>query len=258
MSFLHELYPQQLLLFALVLARIGALVAVAPVFGSAAVPWRFRGALAVVLALFVTPLEAGKATELPGNMADFLVLAGADALIGLILGLGVLVLFSGLQVAGQLISQMSGTQLGDVLDPGLGASVPTVSRLLYYVTLAVFLAIGGHRQVLAALLDTFVSLPAGQGASSPAFTAAITSVLAQSFELGIRVAAPAVVALLLTTLVLGMVARTLPQLNIIALGFGLNSMVTFVALGVSLGAVAWLFQDQLTPMLETVLIAVRG
>ena len=70
-------------------------------------------------------------------------------------------------------------------------------------------------------------------------------------------AAPAMVALLLATLILGLVSRTLPQLNVMALGFGLNALVTLAAIGVSLGGAAWVFQDQLEPMLHTVLNALQ-
>ena len=67
------------------------------------------------------------------TLVDYLVLAGAEALIGLTLGLGVLLLFSGMHVAGQIISQMSGMQLADVFDPGFDANVPAFSQLLSYV-----------------------------------------------------------------------------------------------------------------------------
>jgi flagellar biosynthetic protein FliR len=144
-----------------------------------------------------------------------------------------------------------------VFDPGFETSVSVFSQLLFYVTLAVFVAIGGHRRVLEALLDTFVWMPAGQGEFAQSATAAMTSALAQSFALGIRAAAPAMVALVLATLILGLAGRTLPQLNVMVLGFGASALVTFVVLGVSLGAAAWAFQDQLEPVLETVLDAIR-
>jgi len=88
-------------------------------------------------------------------------------------------------------------------------------------------------------------------------TEAMTSLLTQSFVLGVRAAAPAMVALLLATLVLGLVSRTLPQLNVMALGFGFNVLATLGALSISLGAAAWAFQDQVEPVLETVLDALK-
>ncbi len=258
MTWPTELYLPQFLTFTLVLVRVGALVMLAPIFGSSSVPVRVRIVLALALAALVAPLELQKSTARPDALADYLVLAGAEALIGLTLGLGVLLLFSSMHVAGQTISQMSGMQLAEVFDPGFETSTPLFSQLLSFVTLAVFVIIGGHRRVIEALLDTFAWLPAGQGGFSRSVFEAMTSLLAQSFALGIRAAAPAMVALLLATLILGLVSRTLPQLNVIVLGFGFNAAASMAVIGVSLGAAAWVFQDQLEPFLETILRALSS
>jgi flagellar biosynthetic protein FliR len=249
---------RDVLVFVLVLLRVGGLVATAPLFASSAVGWRLRAGLAVMLALLVTPLEAAKQTSLPEAAADLLVLGGAEAIVGLVFGLALAVLFSAMQVAGHLVSQSSGMHLADAFDPGTCANSPVVSQLLFYVALAVFLSIGGHRQVLAALLDSFAWLPAGSGQGASSAAAAVTSVLAQSFVLGVRAAAPAAAALVVATLVLGLAGRALPQVNMIVLGFGLNALVAFVTLSVSLGAIAWVFQDELRPVMETVVQVLGG
>jgi flagellar biosynthetic protein FliR len=240
----------EFLIFTLVLVRVSTMVLIAPVFGSSSVPLRARVVLGIALAMLIVPLELGK-TVSAATPADFLVMLGAEALVGLTLGLGVMLLFAGIQVAGQIISQLSGLQLADVFNPALDASTPIFSQLLFYVALAVFVTIGGHRTVMEALLDTFVWIPLGQGTFSQSATEAMTSLLTQSVVLGVRAAAPAMIALVLSTLVLGLVSRSLPQLGVFALGFGLNTMVTFAMLGVSLGAAAWVFQDQLTDVLDT-------
>jgi flagellar biosynthetic protein FliR len=221
------------------------------------VPLRVRGLLALCLSLLVAPLELAKSAPTPTTLVDCLVLLGAEALIGITLGLGILILFSSMQVAGQIISQMSGLQLADVFDPGFDTSVRVVSQLMFYGAMAVFVIIGGHRRVMEALLDTFEWLPAGQGGGSRSVVEAMTSLLAESFVLGIRAAAPAMVALLLATLIVGLVGRTLPQLNVMALGFSFGALVTMATLSVSLGAAAWILQAQLDPFLQTVLSALK-
>jgi flagellar biosynthetic protein FliR len=131
------------------------------------------------------------------------------------------------------------------------------SRLLLVVATAVYLAIGGHRQVIEALLDTFAWLPAGQGGDARSAVEAVTVLFAQSFVLGVRAAAPAIVALLVATLIVAVASRTLPQLNVMALGLGVNAVVALVAIGVSLGGACWVFQDQLAGVLDTALYALR-
>ncbi len=250
MSFLQAYLLNQFVVFTLVLTRVSAMVMTAPIFGSQEVPGRIRGLLAVAIAILITPLQARRAIEPPGTTLNYLVYLGGEALIGLLLGLGILILFSGIQLSGQIISQLSGMSLADVFNPGFDTSVSVFAQLLYYVTMAVFVIIGGHRLVMAALLDTFEVIPPGSGAMSGATVEALTTVVTQSFVLGIRAAAPMMTALLLSTLVLGLISRTLPQINIIAIGFGLNSLVVLGGLTMSIGAIAWVFQEQIQTTLD--------
>ena len=113
-----------------------------------------------------------------------------EALVGLLLGLGINILFSGIQVAGQIVSQMSGLSLADVFNPGFDEDVSVFSQLFYFLTLAVFVAVGGHRIVTEALLDTFAAAPPGHAALGDNFVEVLVSIVTQSFALGIRAAAP--------------------------------------------------------------------
>jgi flagellar biosynthetic protein FliR len=256
MTWSTEFGVQQVAAAALVAVRIGALVILAPVFGPFAIPLRVRMLLALVLATLVLPLQAASATA-PWALAPFLAAAAGEALVGFLLGLGVVALFSALHLAGELVGQASGVQLADAIGGGSDAGAPVFSRLIALVATAVFLAIGGHRRALEALLDTFAWLPAGQGGSSRLPLESVTLLVAHSFALGLRAAAPAVVALVLATLAIALVARALPQLNVLALGLGINALAAVAALGISLGAVCWLLQDQLDVVLQAAQAAIR-
>jgi flagellar biosynthetic protein FliR len=102
-------------------------------------------------------------------------------------------------------------------------------------------------------LQTFAAIPPGQGALGPEIVQTLTTVTAQSFQLGLRVAAPAMAALLLATVVLGLISRTLPQLNVMALGFGLNAMLGLAIVALSLGAAGWALEGELTLVLDELL-----
>jgi flagellar biosynthetic protein FliR len=108
--------------------------------------------------------------------------------------------------------------------------------------------VGGHRIVTEALLDTFAWAPPGQAALGSSVVEVIANIVTQSFVLGIRAAAPLLAALLVATIVLGLISRTLPQINIIAIGFSLSSLILMGMLFLSVGAIAWTFQD---PILDT-------
>ena len=257
MDWLGQLDLGSFVLFTLVLARMSGLVMTAPIYGTSEVPFQVRGLLAFALALLIAPTQSGVSVGDPGTLPAYLVLVASELLIGLSLGLGIVILFSGIQLAGQMIGRISGMLLADVFDPSVGQSVPQFARLLYLVAMAIFVSIGGHRMVMAGLLDTFAAIPPGGGTVPTALAETFVTLITQSFVLGIRAAAPVVTALLLSTLVMGLISRTLPQLNILAVGFGMNSLLTFGTLMLSIGAAAWVFQEQLEPALEILLDALQ-
>lgn len=253
----HGLTADQFLLFTLVLSRVGGLVATAPLFGASAVPARVRALLAVALALLITPLQLGAVVPSPANLPAYTLLLAGEAVIGVCLGLGVMILVYAMGLAGELVGYTGGLTISDVIDPASEENIPHLSRLMILVTLCVFLCIGGHRMVMAALLDTFQALPPGQCTAPQALCEAFSTLITQSFSLGIRAAAPAVTALLLATIALGLIGRTLPQLNVLAVGFGLNAMLTFAVLGLTVGTAVWAFHDEIEPALQTILDALH-
>ena len=250
-------YATPFIVFTYVLARVSGLIMTAPLFGSGSVPTQARALLAFAMALVVTPVQMTASLALPTNLPLYALSLGGELLVGILLGNGVIILLSGVQVAGGIMSQMSGMSLADVFDPGLDNDVPVMATLLNLVTMSVFVMIGGHRLLVGALLDTYTFLPLGHAGLPSSLVSLTATLFAESFSLAVRGAAPAIVALLLATIVLGLISRTLPQLNILAIGFGLNALVSFVVLALSIGTIAWLFQEQLEPTVHALVDSLR-
>ncbi len=257
MDWLAQLDMGKFLLLGLVFARVGGLCMTAPIYGTREVPLQVRGLLAFALALLIAPTQWSAAAIEPGSMVHYVVLLAAELMIGLFLGLGIVFLFSAVQLAGGLIGRLGGLVLADVFDPSADEQVPLLGRFMYLLTLIVFVAIGGHRMVIGALLDTFQSLPPGSMASPESMAHVLQELLTQSFVLGVRISAPVVVAVLLSTLVLGLIGRTLPQLNLLAVGFGLNSMLSFGLLAIVLGVGVMAAQAQIEPTLTRMVDALH-
>jgi flagellar biosynthetic protein FliR len=249
MSPLESFLVSRFMVFSLVLARTSGLVLTAPLFSSLGLPRQVRAFLAVAMALLVTPIYLDTSMPPVENLGRYAHLMINEVAVGLLLGMGMNILFSGIMVAGQIVSQMSGLSLADVFNPGFDENASVFSQLFYFLVLAVFVAVGGHRIMTAALLDTFAWAPPGHAMLGETFVEALTSVMTQSFALGLRAAAPLLIALFLSTLVLGLVSRTLPQINIIAVGFGLNSLLTLAIMILSVGTVAWTFQQPVVDVL---------
>jgi len=253
MQWLRYLDPAQFLLFTLILTRVSGLVMTAPIYGTTDIPTHIRALLALSLAVLVAPSQFGRAAPDPATLIQYLLLVGSELLVGVALGMGIVILLSGIEVAGQLIGYTGGLLAAEIFDPSQESNVSIFSRLLFLLVLAIFVAIGGHRMVMAGLLDTFQTIPPGSTAAPDSLSETLIDLVTQSFALGIRAAAPIVTAMLLANLVLGLIGRTLPQLNILVVGFGINAMLMLGAMILSLGAAAWVFEDQIGSALDAVL-----
>jgi flagellar biosynthetic protein FliR len=209
-----------------------------------------RALLAAAVSLLVLPTQWNATLPPPENLIDLGILVVTELLVGLFLSVGLLVLFAGVQLGGQIVAQMSGMTLATVFSPGISADVPLLSQFFYLSTLAFFLTFGGHRAVMGGLMATFGSVPLGSFELTRDVVDTLIVLVGESFHLGLRVAAPSMAALLLSTLVTGLISRALPQLNILALGFGINSMMTMAILSVSLGGVAWVFRNYTERVLD--------
>jgi len=247
MAWIIELYQLHFLTFVLVLARVTGVVITGPLCISIQAPKKIQAMLALAIALVVAPSQMERTPFEATTLTDLSMPLVSEFLVGAGLGLGVSILMGAAQISGHLIAQLSGLSAAQAFDPSAGGSAPLFSRFLSLFTMAIYLTVGAHRWLIAALLETFTVIPAGGAHLSESLGETLLSMLSQSFSLGIRGAAPVVLALLLATLILGLIGRTLPQLNVLALGFGLNAMVTLAMLMISLGTVAWLFEGELQP-----------
>ena len=271
MSWLALLDVEKFLIFTLVLARIGGLLIASPLFAAMQAPATVRAVVALALAVLFMPSQWSATLPYPGSLPVYGMIIGGELLIGLVLGLGITIMLGGIQMAGVLMSRVGGLTLSDVFDPTTSSNVPLLAHVLGLLSMALFLIIGGHRILLGGLLDTFRVIPPGGGAtlllgtagggSGPGLLASLVEMslvlITQSFQVAIRAAAPVVTAVLLATLVLGLISRTLPQLNVMVVGFGLNALVTFGVFLLSLGAALLVFQGQIVPTLQMLFQTLR-
>lgn len=255
-EFLHSVLalfdPAKLLLFGMVLARTCGMVLIGPMFGAREVPMRLRAFFAFALAILILPTQIHVGAPTPKTLLDFLTYVGTEVAVGYVLSLGIWIMFSGLQLAGQVIGQTSGMALADVFNPALNASVPLAAQFLYMFGLAIWLLFGGHRLAMEGFLATFSAVPPGSMLDFAVIHETLNALMTNSLELGIRVAGPVVAALLLATLVMGLISRTMPQLNIIAVGFSINSMASLAMLSLTLGVMGYVFQDEIEPVVITI------
>jgi len=233
------------LVFSLVLTRVSGIVMGAPVFGGADIPMQIRALLAFTLAILMLPAQWTVQIAEPEHLVDYALLVVSELIIGIAIGLAFSIFFTGIAIAGEVIGQIGGLTASQIFDPISGDQSPLLARAMNYLAVTVFACIGGLRVVLASLLDTFETLPLGSGAMTDSIAIMFLKLLSLSFSLSIRIAAPVIVSVLISLLVIGLLGKTLPQLNLMSIGFGINSMVMFSVLMLSVGAGIWCFQDRI-------------
>ncbi len=232
------------LIFFLAFSRVVSLVMTAPIFGSRVVPLKIRLGIAVLLSLTAFPLIIPPKFE-PTNLESLFSAIFCEVVIGSLLGLGVMIMFSAAQFAGTVIGQMAGIQISNTLDPQTGENSSTISQMFAVLSLAAFALAGGPELVVSALLDTFIYLPLGTELATNQVSEILITLLQQSFILTLRGVAPAVAAMLIATIAIGFVSRTYPQMNLLGMGLSSNLIVMFLAVFLTLGGSVWLFVDDL-------------
>lgn len=226
------------------LFRIGALVGIAPVLGSRTVPVRIRFGLALALTLLVAPLLPMPPAVDPLSPPGMLITA-QQLLIGLTMGFALRVAFSALEIAGQVIGQLMGLGFASMLDPQNGVQVPVVSQFYTLMAVLLFLAFNGHLVLIEVLVESFRSLPVGAAGLPPASLWTLAAWAGQMFAGAVRVALPAVTALLVINLTFGVITRAAPQLNIFAVGFPVTLLLGFLVMLFSLPGLPAQWQLQL-------------
>ena len=234
--------------FVLILTRLGSMLLLLPSFSLVTGSIRIKLLLAAMGAFLLTPLHIrGDWSTISLN--SLLLMIESELLLGLACGLAGRLLISGLQIAGQLIGQVSGITLSE-LNSAEATTTTVHGRLLVMIGLSSFLILGGHRQVVQTLLDSFQTIAPGAILPMDSLLTLLQDVSGLAFYLAVRISAPILLAMLIALLAVGMLNRTLPQLNIMAIGHNLNALLLLVLLMFSVGSIAWVFQDQMTIALE--------
>lgn len=221
-------------LFALVLCRIGGLFAALPMFGGRRLPNRIK--IVAVLAITVVCLPILKITPppLPQDAFSLGLLIVRELLIGLTLAFITQIVFAAVELSGQIIGLQMGFSISSVIDPTLGNQMQIMSVMQTLLASLFFLSLNIHHAFIRAIVDSFSIIPLGGWSMSEALIQFLIRSTTDVFVLGIRLAAPVMVALLLTSVVLGIMARAFPQMNVFMVSFPLNIGLGFLVLGMTL------------------------
>jgi flagellar biosynthetic protein FliR len=230
--------------FFLVLTRLTPLFLVAPVFSSPALIPRVRTVLAIAIAVGLTPMAAHGIT-LPTNPLAIIGLMLEGFVVGFALAFAIGCMFAAVQGAGVLSDSLSGFSYGATVDPVNGNPGGALANLYAMVGMALFLAIGGDAWTLRGLAATFRAVPLDGGPNVATLVSGASSAFASVMVGAVEVAAPVMLALVITDIALGMVSKVVPQLNIFAVGFPLKVGIALLTVAVAIPFLGGWMSNQL-------------
>ncbi len=215
------------------LVRVLALIALAPALSHRAIPVRAKVAIGMAVALVMAPQVPAPPLAHAHDAAFFSLLV-RNMLIGGMLGFAVRIVFTGIELAGQMIGLQIGLSFGGFFNPEAADTDNPVANVVSLLVLLIFLGIDGHLQMIAGLRQSFDAFPIDGANEPPLAFGAIAGLGAQLFAVALSLSLPVLAVMLLINIVLGVMARVSPQLNLFAVGFpitlcaGLAVLVLFV------------------------------
>ena len=213
--------------------RIGAFVMVMPVIGSSFVPARVRLLTAIVLTIVIAPVVPHSATT------DVLSAAGLatvvqEIAIGATMGFLVQLVFDAIALGGQVIGMSMGLGFAVFLDRARGVNMPVLGQLFMLLGMLVFLSLDGHLALIRLLAVSFSAMPMSEAGITVALLGGVLDFTAQLFVFAMKIALPAVTAILIVNLAFGVMSRAAPTLNLFAIGFPVTMLLGFVVIFLSM------------------------
>lgn len=233
-SEVYRFNETEILLFFMVLMRMSAFVVSWPVFGVENISAPIKVLFAAALALVVFPTLHWSSAQMEAIKGDVMLLAGREIFIGLSVGYLAQFFFFAFRISGEMISQAMGLGAASVFNPAFGGQTSSVEQ--FYVGLAslFYLAVNGHHFLISGLVGTFDMVPAASFTLNTSQFAGVAQLTQEVVELGLKLSAPVVVSILVVNLVLGVVGKTVPQLNVLVTSFPINITVGLLLMVITL------------------------
>lgn len=207
--------PDRFGLFWLVLARTGGVFAVAPLLSTQSAPAMLRAALSFLVALAAMPAAATPAGGVPQAVLPYAALAVHEVLVGLTIGFLARVVFAAAELAGGVLDVQVGLSIGSTVDPVYGQSVSLFGNWFNTLAALVFLGAGGLEVLVGSVALSLAHIPIGATTLFGAGARTAVSALGWAFLTGLGMAAPAMATAFLTSVLLGLFSRAMPQLNML-------------------------------------------
>lgn len=255
-----EITVENIEFYLLILVRISAFIYTAPIFGIKSIPFKVKAAISFFLTMIigaVIPYEALEYTTVVG-LAGLVV---KEAIAGVLIGFISSICLQIISFAGQLLDMEIGFSMANMLDPVNGVQVTVTGNLLYYLVILFLLISDLHYYLLRAIVATFNLIPIGKINYSPNLYEIMVKFITDYFIIGFRIILPVFASILIVNIVLGILAKVSPQMNMFVVGFQLKIFVGFFVLLIlvtMLPSISNFIVTEMKTMMELIIKSLMG
>jgi flagellar biosynthetic protein FliR len=196
-----------------------------PIFSGDNVPVMFKAGLALAVALALAPVVDLAAMPAMDGWMPLTLGVASEVLLGLGVGLAIRLILAGIQMAGQVAGFQMGLAIANIMDPATSMQTPILAQAFNLFAMLIFLVINAHHWFLRALVESFTLIPPFQFRLSSSFIGYLVALAGDMFVIALKIGAPIIVVLLLASVSFGLMARTVPQMNIFIVAMPLKIVV---------------------------------
>lgn len=216
--------------FILLFVRMTGLFVVAPIFGRRNIPAYFKIGFSFMLALILVNTVSVPEIEYQQSIYQYAFLIIKEFIVGITIGFVADMIFTAIYLAGQIIDMQIGFGLVNVLDPINNIQVPITANFYFIISMLVFLVVKGHHLLISTLFDSYNYIPIGNMVFGEMLINDVIRVFGSVFIIGFKIAAPITAAIMIADVALGVMARTVPQLNVFVVGMPLKIAVGIIVM----------------------------
>lgn len=224
-----DLFMNQFVIFLLVFVRMTSLFIITPIFGRQNMPSYLKIGLSAFTAYIIAPILGNVQIDYI-NLVHFSVIVFKELFVGIVIGYVSFVVFSAMFSAGQMIDSQIGFGMINVLDPQSNIQVPLIGNFLYIFAVLCFLLADGHHILFSAIVKSYSIVPINSFFFTKDLINNLIGIFAETFATSLKIAFPIVAAALIAEVSLGILSRTVPQMNVFMVGMPMKIALGLLAL----------------------------
>lgn len=239
-----------LLVVILVFSRIAAMFSIIPIFGARNTPIQVRVGLVLFLSLILVPLQIGNFNVEVNTFLEFGQYMVSESIVGFAMGLITLIIMNVFYLAGSLVDRNIGFAMVSVISAQDESQLPVSANLYYIFALMIFLTANFHHLLIRAVSDSYIAMPIGSSVLTRLIVFNYIEVLTYTFDMGFRMASPFILTVMIANILLGMLSKAMPGMNVFMIGMPLKILVGLFLFSVVIGSYPSFIVDVFDTMME--------